>query len=129
MNLKIHYPQQPTLDFIKSTGYPHQWPLKTLQEFAFVLSVHHKNKVVGYIWFSSVIDTYKILEAHVAISKEYRGRWLTRNLFLQIKYIATLLDARGLLLVHKGWKTAKRKTHAELFGFTVVYAFAFMEIK
>ena len=129
MNLKIHYPHQQTLDFIKAAGYPYEWPLHTFQDFAFVLAVYHKNKIAGYIWFTAVSDTYKILEIHVAIDKQYHCNWLTRNLFLQIKIIATLLDARGLLLVHEGWATEKRKRHAELLGFTVASPFAFMEIK
>ena len=70
-----------------------------------------------------------MLQIHDAIHNESHAKWLTRNLFLQIKKLATLLDARGLLLVHEGWATEKRKRHAELLGFTVASPFAFMEIK
>lgn len=120
-------PTVSTIEFLKLIAYPHSWTGTMLQRDAFVVKIHDElRETVGYVWFTEVPDTYRVLEFHIAIHPRYHIRWLSRKIYFQLLDIARLLDARVILMYLQG--NERYRNVLKRMGWTTIHKFALLEV-
>jgi len=129
VNLVFKYQDatQEVVDFLYRVGYPHTgWDVEKMQQLTFISRMQTLDKtLVGYVWYSWVPDTHRILELHVAVEKKFHGQWLDRTVSKQICSLANFIDSRLLLIF---WRDKKPLVKLRRLGWQVKPPFAWMEI-
>ena len=124
MNLEFKYQDsnQEVVDFLYRVGYPHiGWDVDLMQRMQML-----DGTLVGFVWFSWVPDTYKVLEFHVAVDHQFHGRWANQTVSNQVCTIANFLDARLLMIF---WRDAKPLLKMRRLGWEVKPPFAWTEVE
>ena len=89
-------------EFLHKLNYPFNnlWTLPFLQRHAFCLRAVRQRKIVGYTWFSTVPDCYRMLQLHFAFAPTVQRRWFSRGVKDQLHSIASFLDADTVIIVY-----------------------------
>ena len=118
---------QDVVDFLEPNNYPHLgWTVELFEKLAFIVRLETSSKeLVGYGWYTWMPDTYKIMEYHIAVKKEFRGRWVNRTVSQQVCDVATFLDARLLFLFWKDPRPLRKLRHL---NWKVEPPFAWIEV-
>ena len=102
-----------TLEFLKSINYPYTWTEEALAKSLMFDLLDDDEILVGVIWFTWFNS--RTLELHLAVSPEYKGRWITRKLMSDMEIVANMTGAeKGVaqatvpahqrMLMKMGWK-------------------------
>lgn len=98
-----------------------QWSTERLQAYALIVRLENDGATVGYLW--GVWTDYFVVESlsfHACISKEYRGRWLTKSL---VNDLFKLCEFLGAKIIFTSFPGATR--HARLLTEILVRRFGF----
>ena len=97
LSLRIEGDAKTTTQFLIDNEYPALWDAPSLHEYAITLRLQDGDETAGYMWGTWSDRMEGALDFHVCVAAPYKGRWLTDDLWVQFKYIATLLGARSLI--------------------------------
>ena len=127
-DLKLTQATDDVVEFIQESGYPFEWTRQDLVDLSILFkAVTKANQIIGYFWFASVPDTYKIFDLNISIAPKFHKIWYTKKCFHKLKAVAELIDADTVLIHHP--QNIDRLKHLYRFGFEVYPPFAIFKMK
>lgn len=98
MKLRLNADASEVKEFLDRVQYPFEWELTCLARYCLLTTIEAASgDVAGHVWFNWVANADRVVDMHVCVAPEYRGRTLTRRVGLALLELVAQCGARTIL--------------------------------